>query len=375
MRTDYPELFFNYFRMSIDQFDRLAALVSPLLIKNQTNMRAPLSPEERLSICLRHLATGNSYSSLAYSFRVGKSTVGVVVPETCNAIWTALQPVYLKEPEKSDYERIAVEYGTVWDFPNCVGAVDGKHVVIQAPAHAGSTYFNYKGSHSIVLMAACDASYLFTMVDIGNFGRISDGGIFSASNLGKKLSRDKEFLPGYKKLPKSSKCLPHVFVGDEAFGLKENFMRPYSGRNLSNSKRIFNYRLSRARRCIENTFGILTARWRILRNPIIAQPQTATLVVQACCCLHNFLMKYESISHNYKYCPPNFADRPMLETANGLWRDDTSPNNGLVRILRLGNNNYSFSSGSVRDLFCSYFENEGALSWQNKRIGLTVHPN
>ncbi|XP_035228586.1 uncharacterized protein LOC118200739 [Stegodyphus dumicola] len=282
--------------MSTDQFNRLAALVSPLHVKNRTNMRAPLSPEERLSICLRHLATGNSYSSLAYSFRVGKSTVGVVVPETCNAIWTALQPVYLKEPER------------------------------KAPAHAGGGIF------------------------------------FSASNLGKKLSRDKEFLPGYKKLPKSSKCLPHVFVGDEAFGLKENFMRPYSGRNLSNSKRIFNYRLSRARRCIENTFGILTARWRILRNPIIAQPQTATLVVQACCCLHNFLMKYESISHNYKYYPPNFADRPMLEIANKLWRDDTSSNNGLLKVLRLGNNNYSFSSGSVRDLFCSYFENDGPLS-------------
>ena len=78
-----------------------------------------------------------------------------------------------------------------WDFPNCVGAIDGKHIVMQAPARAGSSFYNYKGSHSVVLMAVCDAHYKFLMFDIGDSGCESDGSVFASCNIGQSIDENR----------------------------------------------------------------------------------------------------------------------------------------------------------------------------------------
>lgn len=166
-----------------------------------------------------------------------------------------------------------------WNMPNCLGAIDGKHVVLEAPPKSGSLYFNYKGTFSIVLMATCDADYNFTTIDVGGYGKQSDGGIFMGSTLGKKLASRSLNVCEDRKLPRTDRTMPCFFVGDEAFPLSTYLMRPYSGRGLDPEKRIFNYRLSRARRCIENAFGILTSRWRVFRRPIAANPKQAENIV------------------------------------------------------------------------------------------------
>lgn len=130
-------------------------------------------------------------------------------------------------------------------MPNCVGAVDGKHVQIQAPPNSGSMCFNYKKTFSTVLMAACDHEYKFTLVDIGAYGSESDGGIFSKSSFGQAIGEEALNLPKYEVcLPKSNIKSHYFFVGDEAFKISCRIMRPYPGKNLTVQQRIFNYRLS-----------------------------------------------------------------------------------------------------------------------------------
>lgn len=70
-----------------------------------------------------------------------------------------------------------------FNFPHCVDASDGKHIMILPPPHSTSEYFNYKGHFSIVLLALVDSDYCFMFADIGCPGRISDGGVYNQSDL------------------------------------------------------------------------------------------------------------------------------------------------------------------------------------------------
>ena len=161
------------------------------------------------------------------------------------------------------------------------------NIVRQAPSRSGSFYFNYKKSHLIVLMAICNAKYEFTLIDIGDTGRNSDGGVFKNSKIGIAFESNLLHIPEPKK-PNGSNI--KLLIGDGAFPLKNYLMKPYPKEILSLKERIYNYRLSRARRIIENTFGILAARCRIFHKPIIANKKTVINVTKAAIALHNYLM-------------------------------------------------------------------------------------
>ena len=113
-----------------------------------------------------------------------------VVSKVSQTIWVALQPEYVKIPaSEEEWHSVSKEYEEMWNFPNCLGAIVGKHVVMQAPKNSGLSFFNYKGTHFVVLLAVCDAHYRFLMVVIGGAGRQSDGGVLSSSKFGQGLEQ------------------------------------------------------------------------------------------------------------------------------------------------------------------------------------------
>jgi len=96
-----------------------------------------------------------------------------------------------------------------------------------------------------VLLGICDAQYLFAFVDIGAYGRRSDGGIFKDSKMGLKFHSKEMNVPALKPLSPGGPPLPYVLVGDEAFQLIDYFLRPYPRKGGLNDKRnVYNYRLS-----------------------------------------------------------------------------------------------------------------------------------
>lgn len=134
--------------------------------------------------------------------------------------------------------------------------MDGKHVVTDKPPNSGSLFFNYKKTLSVVLLACVDAHCKFIAIEVGAYGRNSDGGIFTNSAIGRKLLKNSLELPQDKFLPGTHEIMSHVFVGYEAFSLQKHLMRPYPGNEILNNEddKIYNYRLSRARRVYENAF-------------------------------------------------------------------------------------------------------------------------
>lgn len=171
-------------------------------------------------------------------------------------------------------------------------------------------------------------------------------------------------LPSPRPLPGKNKDIPFVILADEAFALTNNVMKPYSGvHKIGSKERVFNYRLSRARRTVENAFGISSAVFRVLRKPLLLEPEKAELVIMAIVYLHNFLRK--SKSSRIIYTPPGTFDSEIDgQVIQGSWRQvDTSLSSlhNIRNIPRRSPNN----AQEVREEYANYFLTNGNLPWQN----------
>lgn len=147
---------------------------------------------------VQYLATGDSMVNLAFSYRLGQATVMNSVHMVCAAIEKVMLERFLPRPTQDTWKEVAQGF---WNFPNCLGAIDGKHIRIQAPPLSGSQFFNYKKTFSIVLLALVDADYRFWIIQVGDLGRTSDGGVYARSDLGRGMETSTLHVP-----PSTSHC-------------------------------------------------------------------------------------------------------------------------------------------------------------------------
>lgn len=291
-------------------------------------------------IC-RYLSLGTNMQILAQNFQVGHTTVHKIVHETCQAICEILSPEYLKNiSTKEEWLQIAEGFQLTCNFPHCVGAVAGKYLNVQ-----GTTKIVSKDNSSILLLAACDSKYRFTLVDVGALASHSESEVFRQSLYGQSVEDSHLNLPDQSELPGTNIKMPYFFVADETFPLKSFIIRPYPVKNLPTNQNIFNHHLSHVQQTIENSFGILAARWGILKTVTTAKGENLHRIVKAVTVLHNFCLKeIENL-----YCPPMFTDSPGME--NGAWREEVLP---LKSVGRLGANRGCVSLYNLRDSLADY---------------------
>ena len=198
-------------------------------------------------------------------------------------------------------------------------------------------------------MALVDANYRIIYIDIGCNGRVSDGGVFDNCSLSKLLSDTTNplHIPPHKYLPgRNTRKIPHFIVADEAFPLKDHIMKPYPQRNLNIKKRIYNYRLSRARRIVENAFGILSARYRLLRRSMNFHPNKVELFVYTICLLHNKLTIPNERNNNIEY----------------------NVNSEMNELSSFSCNASTGNAREIRDEVSEFCSDEDAVDWQLEKL-------
>ena len=207
----------------------------------------------------------------------------------------------------------------------------------------------------------------FTFVDIAGFGRDNDAALLKESQFGQAFENGELSLPDTLQI--GGNMLPYFGIGDPIFRHKSKLMKAFGGNNLSEEERVFNYRLSRAKRTIENTFGIWAAWWRIFSRPISASVSTSESIYHE----GNHLLA--QLLANYSECnvhPKDFVDSEdnLGDITPGQWRSIvTNSGSNLSDISRLWSNRYSFEASNIRSNLKSYCNSlEESVSWQLNNV-------
>jgi hypothetical protein len=210
----------------------------------------------------------------------------------------------------------------------------------------------------VLLLALVDANYKFLYVNVGASGRAGDAGVFGDCSLRKAIDNDQLNLPPPENIDGVRIRVCYNIVADDAFPLKTTIMKPYPHQKLNKSKRIFNYRLSRARRVVENAFGILANRFRVFLTTINLEPEKVDNIILVTCSIHNFLVEHNK--HNYISCQ-DIEQTENQQLIPGQWRRDSQ----LSRMQTTSIRNSSKSAKKQHKELTKYFVSEyGSVPWQ-----------
>ena len=179
------------FRVSKATFQYLCHQLRPLISRQNTQLRKCISVEKRVAITLWCLATCSEYRTIAHLFGLACCTVCVIVHDTCKAIVSTLQKLFIKFPDGDERKRVVEGFKSMWGMVQCVGSIDSCHIPVMPPSSNHTDYYNRKGWYSIILQTVVDYEYIFRDICVGWPGSVHDARVYKNSGIYNKLSVDK----------------------------------------------------------------------------------------------------------------------------------------------------------------------------------------
>ena len=275
------------FRLLRENFYRLCNELRPFLTKERTNFRVPLSVELQVAATLYYLSDEFHYRKIANAFRIGKSTISVIIRHTTFVIAHILGPKYIRMPFTEDEVKDSVEkFFLNFGFPQCLGAIDGTHVDIRQPEENSVDYINRKSRYSINVQASCDYRYCFTDVVVE-----WPGSVFTNSHLNQRL-REGDIPPCPREIMPGEEAVPVFLLGDPAYPLLPYVMREFPNGGNTRQEQYFGLMLCKSRIVIECAFGRLKAKFPALRRIMDININDLPSVIYSCFVLHNFCEIY-----------------------------------------------------------------------------------
>ena len=212
-----------------------------------------------------------------------------------------------------------------------------------------------------MLIAVLDSNYKFLWCNVGRNGSASDCGVFNTSTFRTALEEGTIGFPEPEPLPHDDRNMPYFLIGDDAFPLRTWLMKPFSQKGLTEEERIFNYRLSRARRVVENAFGILAHRFRCLLSTLQQKPDICRKIVCAALCLHNIMrIRYPALQNG-----DLDGEDENGNAVPGAWRDGH-----VLQALQNVKEPRQTREGKQQRLYLKSYYNSpvGSVPWQAQMI-------
>ncbi|KAL3698751.1 hypothetical protein R1sor_012827 [Riccia sorocarpa] len=289
-------------RMKKSSFLQLLSFLRDGLQKQNTRYRPCIPPDLQLSIILHRLGHGTSYFDLGEFFGCGETTVHEVLLEGVPLICRVLGPLYLAWPSPDECRRISLGFEAKCKLLNCHGAIDCSHIRIRAPP--GQTlaedYVNRKKWHSIVLQAVVDFQGCILDCFVGMPGVANDQRVLRNSGFFRRVSRGEILQTPQMELLTGFQVRPYI-LGDAGYTTTPWLMSPYRPRPGAPAHiSVFNDALVQGRLILEQVFGRLKGRWRLL--DLGTGLEWTPHVVHAACILHNFLLRNgDTLDHQEEY--------------------------------------------------------------------------
>ncbi|XP_017471064.1 PREDICTED: uncharacterized protein LOC108362542 isoform X2 [Rhagoletis zephyria] len=304
--------------------------------------------------------TGETFTQLSHGFRASVSAISQIVHPTLKAIYSVLKDEFLNMPQTSnEWHIVANEFERKWNFPHCLGAIDGKHIALRYRKDYGPYFDNYMGFHSVILLAIVDANYKFLYVNVCTNGRANDAAAVNESYFLEEIRNNGFNIPPDSELPGTSEKVPFVFVADDAFKLTSRILKLHD-QPTSDFHKIFNYRLSRAKRVVENGFGILASRFQILQRSIDLPMEKVKVLTLAACALHNFI----GTRDGFESALLDSEDTDAISLTDGSWRNEVF----LTSLQRSLETRSETEGRIVRETYTQYFNTIGYVPWQFNAI-------
>ncbi|XP_051167784.1 putative nuclease HARBI1 [Leptopilina boulardi] len=273
--------FKSHFRMSRTTFEELSLMIGPDLITEQSNV--PVM--KKLAIAIWIFGNQEVHRSVADRFGVSKSTSWQCMIDVATLLCRRSR-TFIKWPTGQAIVENQLEFQEIAQFPGVIEAIDGCQIQISAPHENADSYMNRKGYYSINTQAICDHRMRFIDVYAGCCGSVNDARVWSLSDIKQEIIRDNaRYFPDET----------HI-LGDKIYPLLFNLLTPYKdcGR-LTRIQRNFNLVHARTRQTIERVFALLLSRFRRLKYLYLQNIEYASMIILACCCLHNICLSLNDL--------------------------------------------------------------------------------